>query len=70
MISNKKYYIFLDEVQEVQGFEKVVNSLNAEGIAEVFITGSNSKLMSGELATYMTGRTYSIEVFPLSFNEI
>jgi hypothetical protein len=70
MTTNMKYYIFLDEVQEVQGFEKVVNSLNAEGIAEVFITGSNSKLLSGELATYMTGRTYSIEVFPLSFNEI
>lgn len=70
MTSNMKYYIFLDEVQEVEGFEKVVNSLNAEGIAEVFITGSNSKLLSGELATYMTGRTYSIEVFPLSFNEI
>ncbi len=70
MTSNMKYYIFLDEVQEVQGFEKVVNSLNAEGTAEVFITGSNSKLLSGELATYMTGRTYSIEVFPLSFNEI
>lgn len=70
MTSNMKYYIFLDEVQEVQGFEKIVNSLNAEGTAEVFITGSNSKLLSGELATYMTGRTYSIEVFPLSFNEI
>ncbi len=70
MTTNMKYYIFLDEVQEVQGFEKVVNSLNAEGIAEVFITGSNSKLLSGELATYMTGRTYSIEVFPLSFYEI
>lgn len=70
MTSNMKYYIFLDEVQEVKGFEKAVNSLNAEGTAEVFITGSNSKLLSGELATYMTGRTYTIEVFPLSFNEI
>ncbi len=70
MVNDKKYYIFLDEVQEVDGFEKVVNSLNAEGIAEVFITGSNSKLLSGELATYLTGRFYSIEVLPLSFSEM
>lgn len=69
MVSDKKYYVFLDEVQEVSGFEKVVNSLNAEGVAEVFITGSNSKLLSGELATYLTGRFYSIEVLPLSFSE-
>ena len=70
MVNDKKYYIFLDEVHEVNGFEKVVNSLNAEGIAEVFITGSNSKLLSGELATYLTGRFYSIEVLPLSFSEM
>ena len=70
IVNDKKYYIFLDEVQEVDGFEKVVNSLNAEGIAEVFITGSNSKLLSGELATYLTGRFYSIEVLPLSFSEM
>ena len=70
MTSNEKYYVFLDEIQEVDGFERVVNSLNAEGIAEVFITGSNSKLLSGELATYLTGRYYSIEVLPLSFEEI
>lgn len=70
MVNDKKYYVFLDEVQEVDGFEKVVNSLNAEGIAEVFITGSNSKLLSGELATYLTGRFYSIEVLPLSFSEM
>ena len=70
MTSNEKYFVFLDEIQEVDGFERVVNSLNAEGIAEVFITGSNSKLFSGELATYLTGRYYSIEVLPLSFEEI
>src|SRR6056297_804998 len=70
MVNDKKYYVFLDEVQEVDGFEKVVNSLNAEGVAEVFITGSNSKLLSGELATYLTGRFYSIEVLPLSFSEM
>lgn len=70
MESDKKYFIFLDEVQEVKGFEKVVNSLHAKGTAELFITGSNSNLLSGELATYLTGRFYSIEILPLSFKEI
>jgi predicted AAA+ superfamily ATPase len=66
MTSHDKYYIFLDEVQEVEGFEKVVNSINAQGKAELFVTGSNSSLLSGELATYLTGRYYTIEVFQLS----
>lgn len=70
MISDEKYYVFLDEVQEVTSFEKVVNSLNAKGQAEVFITGSNSNLLSGELATYLTGRFVTIEVLPLSYKEI
>lgn len=69
-VKGKKSYIFLDEVQEVDGFEKVVNSLNAKGDAEVFITGSNSKLLSGELATYLTGRFYTIEILPLSYKEV
>ncbi len=69
-INGKKSYVFLDEVQEVEGFEKVVNSLNSKGDTEVFITGSNSKLLSGELATYLTGRFYTIEVLPLSYKEI
>ena len=70
MTDSQKYYVFLDEVQEVAGFEKLVNSLNASGKAEVFITGSNSKLLSGELATYLTGRYYSIEILPLSFADL
>jgi predicted AAA+ superfamily ATPase len=70
MVSTHKYFIFLDEVQEVNGFEKVVNSLHAQGNVELFITGSNSNLLSGELATYLTGRFYSIEILPLSFKEI
>jgi predicted AAA+ superfamily ATPase len=70
MISGKKNYVFLDEVQEVDSFEKVVNSLNSKGEAEIFITGSNSKLLSGELATYLTGRFYTIEVLPLSYSEL
>lgn len=69
-VKGKKSYVFLDEVQEVEGFEKVVNSLNAKGDTEIFITGSNSKLLSGELATYLTGRFYTIEVLPLSFKEV
>ena len=66
-VKGKKNYVFLDEIQEVVGFEKVVNSLNSKGDTEVFITGSNSKLLSGELATYLTGRFYTIEVLPLSY---
>lgn len=69
-VSGKKNYVFLDEVQEVDGFERVVNSLNSKGDAEVFITGSNSKLLSGELSTYLTGRFYTIEVLPLSYKEV
>lgn len=70
LVKGKRNYVFLDEIQEVDGFEKVINSLNSKGHAEIFITGSNSKLLSGELATYLTGRFYSIEVLPLSFKEI
>lgn len=70
MVGDGKYYIFLDEIQEVEGFEKVVNSLNAKGNTDLYITGSNSNLLSGELATYLTGRYYQIEVLPLSFEEI
>lgn len=69
-VKGKKSYVFLDEVQEVEGFEKAVNSLNAKGDTEIFITGSNSKLLSGELATYLTGRFYTIEILPLSYKEV
>jgi hypothetical protein len=64
------YYIFLDEIQEVEGFEKVVNSLNVDFNVDIYITGSNSKMLSGELATYLTGRYFSINIYPLSFKEI
>ena len=70
MVDDDTYYVFLDEIQEVEGFERVVNSLHATGRAELFITGSNSTLLSGELATLLTGRFYSIEVLPLSFAEM
>ena len=64
-----RVYILLDEIQEVDDWEKLVNSLVAEGRADLYLTGSNSHLLSGELATYIAGRYVSIEVWPLSFAE-
>lgn len=62
-------YVLLDEIQEVQGWEKVVNSLHATKDVDLYITGSNSRLLSSELATYIAGRYISIQVSPLSFAE-
>lgn len=62
-------YLLLDEIQEVPGWEKAVNSLLEEGRADIYITGSNSKLMSSEISTYLTGRYIQIPVFTLSFKE-
>lgn len=70
IVNNKKYYLFLDEIQEVNGFEKVVNSINLKYDVDIYITGSNSKILSGELATHLTGRYFSLELYPLSFLEI
>lgn len=64
-----KPYVFLDEIQEVSGFEKVVNSLRAATKADVTITGSNSTLLSGELATYLAGRYIQLEIYPFGFAE-
>ncbi len=63
------YYIFLDEIQLVEGFEEVVNSLKAEFNADVYITGSNSKLLSHDINTVFRGRGLEIKVFPFSFAE-
>ncbi len=65
----EKAYLFLDEVQEIIGWEKVVNSLNTDFDVDIYITGSNSRLMSSEIATYLTGRYVSFRIFPLSFAE-
>ena len=62
-------YLFIDEVQNVSGFEKVINGYREEGDISIFITGSNSYLLSGELATKLTGRYIEIEMFTLSFAE-
>lgn len=64
-----RVYVLLDEIQEVSEWERLVNSLVAEGRTDLYITGSNSRLLSGELATYIAGRYVSIEVWPLSFAE-
>ncbi len=62
-------YIFLDEVQKVEGFEKVVDSLHIKDNVDIYITGSNSNLLSGELATLLSGRYIEISMLPLSFAE-
>ncbi len=66
----KRSYIFLDEVQEVAGWEKLVNSIRVTTNADIYITGSNSNLLSGELATHLAGRYIEIPVFPLSYREV
>lgn len=62
-------YLFIDEIQNVNGFEEVINAFREEGNFSIFITGSNSYLLSGELATKLTGRYIEIEMFPLNFYE-
>ena len=64
-----KTYLFLDEVQEIKGWEKVVNSLASDFDVDLYITGSNSRMMSSEIATYLTGRYVSFRIFTLSFGE-
>ena len=64
-----KTYLFLDEVQEIKGWEKIVNSLASDFDVDLYITGSNSRMMSSEIATYLTGRYVSFRIFPLSFGD-
>jgi len=66
---NHKTYLFLDEIQEVQSWEKVVNSFMIDFDVDIYVTGSNSRMMSSEISTYLTGRYITISVFPLSFAE-
>lgn len=69
MTDGQRYYLLLDKVQEVNGWEKAVNSLLEDANTDIYVTGSNSKLMSSEISTYLTGRYLSIPVFTLSFAE-
>ncbi len=64
-----RYYLLLDEVQEVSGWEKAINSLLEDENVDLYVTGSNSKLMASEISTYLTGRYISIPVYTLSFVE-
>ena len=67
--STGRTYLFLDEVQEIKGWEKVVNSLASDFDVDLYITGSNSRMMSSEIATYLTGRYISFRIFTLSFGD-
>lgn len=67
---NGKYYIFLDEIQHIKNFEKALASFRATLDVSLFVTGSNSTLLSGELSTLLTGRTVEFEVLPFSFYEM
>lgn len=70
IVDQGKYYIFLDEIQHVQNFEKALASFRATLNISLFVTGSNSTLLSGELATLLTGRTVEFEIMPFSFLEM
>ncbi|MCK9225187.1 MAG: ATP-binding protein [Candidatus Muirbacterium halophilum] len=67
---NYKYYFLFDEIQNVENFEKAINSFKATIDCSIFITGSNGKLLSGELATHLSGRYVSFRIMPFSFSEM
>lgn len=69
-VGGKRLYLLLDEIQELDGWEKLVNAIQVDFDADIYITGSNAKLLSGELSTYLGGRYVEIHVFPLSFGEV
>ena len=64
-----KWYLFFDEIQEVAGWEEVINSFRVDFDADIYITGSNAKLLSGELATFLSGRYVKFVIYPFSYNE-
>ena len=68
--TNGKHYLLLDEVQELTGWEKIINSVQIDFDVDLYITGSNAKLLSGELATYLAGRYVEFKVYPFSFAEM
>lgn len=68
-IADGKIYLFFDEIQEVDGWEKCINSCRVDFDCDIYITGSNAKLLSGELATYLAGRYVEFVIYPFSFAE-
>lgn len=69
MVVGKKNYLFFDEIQQVEGWEKTINSLTLEYDTDIYVTGSNAYLLSSELATLISGRYVEIKMLPLSFKE-
>jgi len=69
LVHGGKTYLFLDEIQEVTSWEKAVNSFMTDFDVDIYVTGSNSRMLSSEISTYLTGRYVSFMVFPLSFSE-
>ena len=69
IIQSKKTYLFLDEIQEIEGWEKVVNTLASDFDVDIYITGSNSRMMSSEISTYLTGSYITFYIYTLSFEE-
>lgn len=70
IVNEKKYYLLFDEIQNVKNWEKAVNSFKASKNVSIFITGSNSDLLSGELATHLAGRYVSFKTYPFTFKEV
>ena len=70
IINTEKYYLFFDEIQNVEHWEKAINSFKASKNVSIFITGSNSDLLSGELATHIAGRYVRFKVYPFTFKEV
>lgn len=66
---DEKYYIFLDEIQNVKNYEKVLSSLKATKNVSIFVTASNSKLLSGKLASFLVGRCKEFKIMPFTYNE-
>ncbi|MBT9815313.1 AAA family ATPase [Catenibacterium mitsuokai] len=69
ILQSKRTYLFLDEIQEIEGWEKVVNTLASDFDVDIYITGSNSRMMSSEISTYLTGRYITFHIYTLSFEE-
>ena len=69
-VPSKNNYVLIDEIQMCDGFEKAINSLHASEKYDIYITGSNAKMLSGELATYLAGRYVGFTIYPFSFQEV